>query len=83
MILSTPFSTELCYSGMLLHVALILQAVGLIAAIGESVNDLKVGTPVAIMTFGSYAEFTMVNNSLSRINLSILVIVRNLELQLL
>lgn len=68
---------------MLLHVALILQAVGLIAAIGESVNDLKVGTPVAIMTFGSYAEFSMVNNSLSRINLSILVIVGNLELQLL
>lgn len=49
---------------MLFHAALlILQAVGLVAAIGESVNDLKIGTPVAIMTFGSYAEFTMVNNS--------------------
>ncbi|KAJ0974948.1 hypothetical protein J5N97_016913 [Dioscorea zingiberensis] len=35
------------------------EAVGLIAAVGESVH-LKVGTPVALMTFGSYAEFTMV-----------------------
>lgn len=37
-----------------------LQAVGIIAAVGESVTNLKVGTPAAIMTFGSYAEFTMV-----------------------
>lgn len=35
------------------------EAVGLIAAVGESVH-LKVGTPVALMTFGSYAEFTVV-----------------------
>ncbi|KAL2477245.1 ARP protein (REF) [Forsythia ovata] len=36
------------------------EAVGIIAAIGESVKHLKVGTPAAIMTFGSYAEFTLV-----------------------
>ncbi|KAJ6835416.1 prostaglandin reductase-3 [Iris pallida] len=35
------------------------EAVGLIAAVGESVH-FKIGTPVALMTFGSYAEFTMV-----------------------
>lgn len=35
------------------------EAVGLIAAVGDSVQ-LKVGIPVALMTFGSYAEFTMV-----------------------
>ncbi|KAJ6806238.1 prostaglandin reductase-3 [Iris pallida] len=35
------------------------EAVGLIAAVGESVH-LNVGTPVALLTFGSYAEFTMV-----------------------
>ncbi|XP_020268724.1 prostaglandin reductase-3 [Asparagus officinalis] len=35
------------------------EAVGLIAAVGDFVT-LKVGTPVAFMTFGSYAEFTMV-----------------------
>lgn len=38
------------------------QAVGLIAAVGDSVNNVKVGTPAAIMTFGSYAEFTMVHS---------------------
>ncbi|XP_058097096.1 uncharacterized protein LOC131242466 [Magnolia sinica] len=37
------------------------EAVGLIAAVGDLVNDLRIGTPVAIMTFGSYAEFTMVH----------------------
>uniref|UniRef100_A0A2C9VJJ6 Alcohol dehydrogenase-like N-terminal domain-containing protein n=1 Tax=Manihot esculenta TaxID=3983 RepID=A0A2C9VJJ6_MANES len=36
------------------------EAVGIIAAMGDSVRDLKVGTPAAIMTFGSYAEFTVV-----------------------
>ncbi|MQL84880.1 hypothetical protein Taro_017391 [Colocasia esculenta] len=36
------------------------EAVGLIAAIGGSVHHLKVGMPVAIMSFGSYAEFVMV-----------------------
>ncbi|XP_037493933.1 prostaglandin reductase-3 isoform X1 [Jatropha curcas] len=36
------------------------EAVGIIAALGESVRDLKIGTPAAIMTFGSYAEFTVV-----------------------
>ncbi|KAG8368351.1 hypothetical protein BUALT_Bualt15G0036500 [Buddleja alternifolia] len=38
----------------------LLQAVGVIAAIGDSVKHLKVGTPAAIMTYGGYAEFTMV-----------------------
>ncbi|XP_051147268.1 uncharacterized protein LOC127262570 [Andrographis paniculata] len=37
------------------------EAVGVIAAIGNSVKHLKVGTPAAIMTFGSYAEFTVVH----------------------
>ncbi|KAL7590801.1 hypothetical protein Lser_V15G34487 [Lactuca serriola] len=36
------------------------EGVGLIAAIGEGVKNLKVGTPAAIMTFGAYAEFAMV-----------------------
>ncbi|CAA2958098.1 Zinc-binding alcohol dehydrogenase domain-containing protein 2 [Olea europaea subsp. europaea] len=36
------------------------EAVGIIAAIGDSVKHLKVGTPAAIMTYGSYAEFTWV-----------------------
>ncbi|GAV66351.1 adh_short domain-containing protein/ADH_zinc_N domain-containing protein/ADH_N domain-containing protein [Cephalotus follicularis] len=36
------------------------EAVGIIAAVGDSVSHLKVGMPAAVMTFGSYAEFTMV-----------------------
>ncbi|XP_050209607.1 uncharacterized protein LOC126660257 [Mercurialis annua] len=36
------------------------EAVGLIAALGDSVRHLKVGTSAAIMTYGSYAEFTVV-----------------------
>ncbi|KAG9450919.1 hypothetical protein H6P81_010884 [Aristolochia fimbriata] len=36
------------------------EAVGLIAAIGDSVGDLKVGMPVATMSFGGYAEFMLV-----------------------
>ncbi|GAA0176371.1 oxidoreductase [Lithospermum erythrorhizon] len=36
------------------------EAVGIVAAIGESVKHLKVGSPAAIMTFGSYAQFTSV-----------------------
>ncbi|CAA0807542.1 ARP protein (REF [Striga hermonthica] len=36
------------------------EGVGIIAAIGDSVKHLKVGTPAAIMTYGSYAEYTMV-----------------------
>lgn len=39
---------------------LVLQAVGIIAAVGNSVKHLEVGTPAAVMTFGSYAEFTTV-----------------------
>ncbi|CAI0447150.1 unnamed protein product [Linum tenue] len=38
------------------------EAVGIVASLGESVKDLKVGTPAAIMTFGSYAEFTVVSS---------------------
>lgn len=37
-----------------------MQAVGIIAAVGDSVDSLKIGTPVAVMTFGSYAEFMTV-----------------------
>lgn len=36
------------------------EAVGIIAAVGDSVDSLKIGTPVAVMTFGSYAEFMTV-----------------------
>jgi NADPH:quinone reductase-like Zn-dependent oxidoreductase len=36
------------------------EGVGIVAAVGDSVNHIKVGTPVALMTFGSYAEFTQV-----------------------
>ncbi|XP_019422170.1 PREDICTED: prostaglandin reductase-3-like [Lupinus angustifolius] len=33
------------------------EAVGIIAAVGDFVTDLKVGMPCAFMTFGGYAEF--------------------------
>jgi hypothetical protein len=38
------------------------EAVGIIAAVGDSVTHLKVGMPAAIMTFGSYAEFVTVSS---------------------
>ncbi|KAJ8766623.1 hypothetical protein K2173_001143 [Erythroxylum novogranatense] len=38
------------------------EAVGIIAAVGESVHHLRIGTPAAIMTYGSYAEFTVVSS---------------------
>lgn len=41
----------------------ILQAVGIIAAIGDAVRNLKIGMPAAIMTFGGYAEFVLVTCS--------------------
>lgn len=37
-----------------------MQAVGIISAVGEGVNSVKVGTAAAVMTFGSYAEFMIV-----------------------
>ncbi|KAK4805068.1 hypothetical protein SAY86_004885 [Trapa natans] len=37
------------------------EAVGIIAAVGDSVKDFSVGTPAALMTYGGYAEFAMVN----------------------
>ncbi|KAL2927588.1 Prostaglandin reductase-3 [Bienertia sinuspersici] len=36
------------------------EAVGIIAAVGDSVDALKIGTAAAVMTFGSYAEFMIV-----------------------
>ncbi|KAL2627558.1 hypothetical protein AAZX31_07G195000 [Glycine max] len=36
------------------------EAVGIIAAVGGSVTDLKIGMPCAFMTFGGYAEFIMI-----------------------
>ena len=39
-----------------------MQGVGLIVETGRSVDHLKVGAPVAIMTFGCYAEFMIVCN---------------------
>ncbi|XP_031260347.1 probable quinone oxidoreductase [Pistacia vera] len=38
------------------------EAVGIIAAVGDCVSDLKVGTPAAIMVFGSYAEYSTVHS---------------------
>ena len=40
------------------------QAVGIVASVGDSVRHIKVGTAVALMTFGSYAEFTVVLQSM-------------------
>ncbi|XP_031394131.1 probable quinone oxidoreductase [Punica granatum] len=37
------------------------EAVGIIAAVGDSVKDLSVGTPAALMTYGGYSEFVTVN----------------------
>ncbi|KAG5388029.1 hypothetical protein IGI04_029570 [Brassica rapa subsp. trilocularis] len=37
------------------------EGVGLIAAVGESVKNLEVGTPAAVMTFGAYAEYMIVS----------------------
>ncbi|GJN33785.1 hypothetical protein PR202_gb22408 [Eleusine coracana subsp. coracana] len=36
------------------------EGVGIVASVGNLVHHVKVGTPVALMTFGSYAEFTLV-----------------------
>ncbi|GMH03280.1 hypothetical protein Nepgr_005119 [Nepenthes gracilis] len=36
------------------------EAVGIIAALGESVHDLKIGMSAAVMMFGCYAEFMTV-----------------------
>ncbi|EPS60547.1 hypothetical protein M569_14256 [Genlisea aurea] len=36
------------------------EAVGIVAAVGESVKHLKVGTPAAIISFKAYAEFITV-----------------------
>ncbi|KAH6772664.1 ARP protein [Perilla frutescens var. hirtella] len=60
------FSSGRYFSGSNKDIASLLpfdagfEAVGIIAAIGDSVKHLKVGTPAAIMTYGSYAEFTAV-----------------------
>jgi len=42
-----------------------MQGVGIVAAVGDSASHIKVGTPVALMTFGSYAEFMLVLHSMS------------------
>ncbi|KAF3339469.1 hypothetical protein FCM35_KLT16940 [Carex littledalei] len=36
------------------------EAVGIVASVGDAVHHVKVGTPVAFMTFGGYAEFALV-----------------------
>ncbi|KFK36022.1 hypothetical protein AALP_AA4G067700 [Arabis alpina] len=38
------------------------EGVGLIAAVGESVKNLEVGTPAAVMTFGAYSEYMIVSS---------------------
>ncbi|WCJ17654.1 ARP protein (REF) [Euphorbia peplus] len=37
------------------------EAVGIIAALGESVRNLQVGNPAALMIYGGYSEFVTVN----------------------
>ncbi|PWZ12365.1 Prostaglandin reductase-3 [Zea mays] len=37
------------------------EAVGIVASVGDSVKHIKVGTSVALMTFGSYAEFVLIS----------------------
>ncbi|XP_042009651.1 prostaglandin reductase-3-like isoform X3 [Salvia splendens] len=65
-VLQVNFSSGRYFSGSSKDTASLLpfdagfEAVGIIAAIGDSVKHLKVGTPAAIMTYGSYAEFTAV-----------------------
>ena len=60
------WSTYTCKKRLFLNCCLsvwmstILQGVGLVAAVGDGVKNLKVGTPAAVMTFGSYAEFSLV-----------------------
>ncbi|XP_010500511.1 PREDICTED: zinc-binding alcohol dehydrogenase domain-containing protein 2 [Camelina sativa] len=38
------------------------EGVGIIAAVGESVKNLEVGTPAAVMTFGAYSEYMIVSS---------------------
>ncbi|XP_023644750.1 prostaglandin reductase-3 isoform X2 [Capsella rubella] len=38
------------------------EGVGIIAAVGESVRNLEVGTPAAVMTFGAYSEYMIVSS---------------------
>ncbi|KAF7810910.1 prostaglandin reductase-3 [Senna tora] len=60
------FSSGRYFSGKDRDVASLLpfdagfEAVGIIAAVGDSVTDLKVGMPCAVMTYGGYSEFLMV-----------------------
>jgi len=56
-----------------------MQAVGIVASIGDSVKHVKVGTPVALMTFGSYAEFTLVLLSMPLLSSMVPSIATNLE----
>ncbi|GJS80519.1 retrovirus-related pol polyprotein from transposon TNT 1-94 [Tanacetum coccineum] len=42
------------------------HGVGLVAAVGDGVKNLKVGTPATIMTFGSYTKFAMLRFVKSR-----------------
>ncbi|KAK9671027.1 hypothetical protein RND81_12G001800 [Saponaria officinalis] len=36
------------------------EAVGVVVAVGDGVDDLKIGSAAAVMTYGSYAEFMIV-----------------------
>ncbi|XP_010536331.1 PREDICTED: zinc-binding alcohol dehydrogenase domain-containing protein 2 [Tarenaya hassleriana] len=38
------------------------EGVGIIAAVGDSVRNVEVGTPAAVMTFGAYAEYMIVSS---------------------
>jgi NADPH:quinone reductase-like Zn-dependent oxidoreductase len=61
-----------------------MQAVGIVASVGDSVKHIKVGTSVALMTFGSYAEFVLVLLSMTCHYTTSMVpsIATNLELQI-
>nr|CAB3453600.1 unnamed protein product [Digitaria exilis] len=41
------------------------EAVGIVASVGDSVKHIEVGTPVALMAFGSYAEFMLAGQMMS------------------
>ncbi|RXH88078.1 hypothetical protein DVH24_042149 [Malus domestica] len=60
-VLRCPKIHSHCYLSRLVDKSVsLLQAVEINAAAGESVTNLQVGTPAAVMSFGSYAEFAMV-----------------------
>ncbi|KVH88057.1 Alcohol dehydrogenase GroES-like protein [Cynara cardunculus var. scolymus] len=44
-----------------------IAGVGLIAAVGDRIENIKIGSSETIMTFGAYAEFTLAHSSRGKI----------------